>query len=661
MVVLVFVIGRFWNIQLGDLRHWDESLYAWRAKVAAATGEWGDQSDYSFNFFYSGAFPPLLIWQMGAGITLFGDAEWAVRAPVAMHGVLALLAAGGLGWLLAGRGTGWLSLVLLGSISYFTRFSRAAQFDVPAVAWMVVMLACYVASLRFPARRRFWVCAAGVAMGAGLMTKIAVTAFAYPALIATMVAWWLLGRWGAAAGWPESAAGKDNDDARGDSLPIATIVAEVSRRRISGLVADQLVLGGVAAALWLPWHVWMGWRHGQLFWDWYIGYHLLDRSVQVLDHQDGAWWFYLYSAYDRLPTVLVGLGGAAWFWLFALAIGAARGAKGAPNALAGLAAPAPDHVVDEINSSAAETGAATRGANVALTSAAALLLPWLWTTSLWILLESSATKREIYLLTLYPAIAVMGALLATRLFRRPAAGATWWVVLFVASFCEIISRDAGREYALGLYLSGGATPPHGNSVASEILLVTRPHLLGAAAIAILPAVVGAVAGIRAPRSRARWWRDAAGRLVLTVLISIAAWQQGLRGMAEPDQYDEAQEWHDVRPWLQDEARFPKLAYVGDGEGPQFMYYLNGNHPESQPIPWRPIGRFYNLDSGDLRDRRASLRDYAVEGGALIVSEYFWSEAHRHPRWAEVMAGFEETFRNEEFIVFEYRGGGGARD
>src|SRR5690606_33498868 len=153
----------------------------------------------------------------------------------------------------------------------------------------ILALAAYVASVRWPARRRPWVVASGIALGCGLMTKIAVSAFVWPALVATVVVWWAVGR----TDRPAPAAATDDDGApsspaAGDA-PAALRARHAAARGPAGLVADQLGLGGVAAAIWLPWHVWMGWRHGDEFWNWYLGYHLLDRTAMVLDHHAGAW------------------------------------------------------------------------------------------------------------------------------------------------------------------------------------------------------------------------------------------------------------------------------------------------------------------------------------------------------------------------------------
>jgi hypothetical protein len=57
-LLFAYVAGSyFWNIGVGEFFAWDESLYAWRAKVALVEGAWLDQVDWAEDNFYSGAFP----------------------------------------------------------------------------------------------------------------------------------------------------------------------------------------------------------------------------------------------------------------------------------------------------------------------------------------------------------------------------------------------------------------------------------------------------------------------------------------------------------------------------------------------------------------------------------------------------------------------------
>ena len=58
-------------------------------------------------------------------------------------------------------------------------------------------------------------------------------------------------------------------------------------------------------------------KHGRLFWDWYIGYHLIVRSRETLDGHVGEWYYYIDAMWEHLPAptlalALVGIAFGCW-------------------------------------------------------------------------------------------------------------------------------------------------------------------------------------------------------------------------------------------------------------------------------------------------------------------------------------------------------------
>lgn len=242
--LLLFAALRFVNLG-GDMAPWDESFYALRARAAVENGAWLDQVKYSPARMATGCYPPLYIWLAALGMKAFGVTERAARLAPALFGVGAVFCAFLLGRRLFDRRAALLGAAVLATCPYFTRVSRMGQFDVPVAFWLLLTFWLWV---EYERRRRWgWALACGLALGAGLMTKMAVP-FAFVA-----------------------AAGVSLCVSRGVEM----------RGQLGGALALAIVVG-VAAAL--PWHIYMYSRHGDEFAKAYLGYMVLYRGEGHAPH-----------------------------------------------------------------------------------------------------------------------------------------------------------------------------------------------------------------------------------------------------------------------------------------------------------------------------------------------------------------------------------------
>jgi hypothetical protein len=477
-----------------------------------------------------------------------------------------------------------------------------AQFDVPCAAWMVATLACCLASMRHPARRRPFVYAAGAAMGLGLMTKIALAALMFPVIAGSQAAWLLLG-----------APGLEGRKA-----------SALAKR----FLADWLVIGGVAAAIWLPWHVFMSIKHGDEFWYWYIGYHLLERRDHVLEWHNGAWgawWFYLYSAYDRLPTALFSAGAASAF-------------AGAAFLLRGF----------WVRLKGARPGGQGEGSE-ALARAAAMAPAWIWLVFVMALLQTSTTKREIYLLLVYPALALAAGLFFADFLRRFPSWPARFLAMAALATTECFARAGSRSHSAWLLFTGQVPPPEGASVWGEMLFILRPPLAGGIGGAAL-LVLGAFAWEKAAERR-KWAAPKAGSLLLQIvalaLVASSLWRQGVVALFEPDTNALNTGWQEARPFLDDAERFPRAAYVGnyDNGDPQFMHYLYGQGRESVPLPKGAprIARLYAFDP-------EALAPYNAPGGMIVSEKWLFDAPWNAEASKKCVAGMEIVFENAWVVI-----------
>jgi 4-amino-4-deoxy-L-arabinose transferase-like glycosyltransferase len=541
---------------------------------------------------------------MAAMFGLFGFEEWAARVPVALHGVLCLGSIGWIGWRLGGRLAGILAVAMLGGIGYFTRFANMTQFDVPCVAWPAAALAFYLQSLRRPDQRRRWVYLSGAAIGLGLMTKIAISGFVYPVIWSLQAAAFAARRRFAM----EAPEGAGAPPAEGD---LAFLLRAGEPKR---LLVDNLVLVGAAAAVWLPWHIYMAAKHGQLFWTWYIGYHLLDRTKTSIDGEFYGWWINYLGIWTYAPGVMKGLIGV-----------------GAPMAVAWSLGPLLSGPKRNDRERALE--------GLALVPALA------WTYLLFGVFQATVSKREEYMVLVYPALALLTGQVGARLARRAEPAAQLAIAGFGALSGMLIPRfSSAWESVWETLFEQGSEP---GFLSHAAFYLNRYALACAVGFLALLLVAEAIAGAGAAEGRARR-RRFAWQAALAAMLAVGLATGGLKDAYKPSKVLRKEIWEPLFPWVKDEAKFPRVLFVAwywDIYGSSETYYLNGNTRKSKPISYRPIERV-----NDLAD--APTERYRQPGCAIILSTWFVENAEAAER-EEKLKGFRQAGRFRHYTVYEW--------
>jgi 4-amino-4-deoxy-L-arabinose transferase-like glycosyltransferase len=212
---------RFLNLGFTDLQAWDEALYAVRAEAVVRFGAWIDQTPYAIDGLYSSLHPPLHVWMTAVSFLLLGVDEFSSRCVSALAGAVTLLVLYEIGKELHSRRLGVLAALIFGLNPFVTFFARQGQFDTTLVLFLSLTLFFSLRLLR--TGRRGYALGAGTALGCALMTK------AYVGLGLPLAV--LLARW---------------------------MVPRDQRDRLRFFVFSFFV----AAAVALPWYLFMQVRHG---------------------------------------------------------------------------------------------------------------------------------------------------------------------------------------------------------------------------------------------------------------------------------------------------------------------------------------------------------------------------------------------------------------
>lgn len=573
--ILFFAFSRFANLGYGDLKDWDECLYAWRAKLVVLRGDWLDQSTLSWEGFYSAAFPPLQVWITAILFKIFGFTEVAARIWSALTGAGSVVMLFLLGRRMGrNRWTGLFAAVLMGSIWYYTIYSRRSQFDVPYTFWIIVSLYGYIGYLdhiRIAGKREleverrawFWLVFAGVALGLGLMTKIALALMA-PIFMGVLSMYsWVRGR-----------------------------------HSFKQVFFEQLVVNGVALLLIAPWHIAMTLSpKGDEFWGWYIGKHLLGRADHAFDAHAGPWYYYIGTLWINLSAPLLALtviatpAAVVWiirsFW------------KKDPED------------IDEIWSTAEEDrDRPLRNRDLRY------LLPLVWFGFQFLLFSSSATKREPYTIPMYPPIVLLCALyLGERLRDRRR------MLLLAATFGLMVGF---------LILSRMRT--FGDSVEAMMLNLENidmfPDVLQTLAILFVSSLAGAlVLWLFVARYWPKQFRTFALLTILS-MVMVLSWRENRR-VFEPEKGADVYGWKNIRKYINNMDEYDTLVIGGIYLHPAALYYLNGlNLPieQRQKANWLLDKRFIGLDAYD-HDKVAQLKP--EQKVRVIIMK-----THTESRWTE---------------------------
>ena len=134
--------------------------------------------------------PPFTHWITSLGILSSDSLEWGSRWPTLLMACIMLAGVYDLGKSVRNWRLGLLSAIVCGTTFFFIRYSRRATYDMQLAMW-VVLTNAFLARAFFRNQRWLGCCAAGLALGAALMTK------GPPALFETILPVGLFAGWDA--------------------------------------------------------------------------------------------------------------------------------------------------------------------------------------------------------------------------------------------------------------------------------------------------------------------------------------------------------------------------------------------------------------------------------------------------------------------------------
>ena len=508
-------------------------MYSWRARVCVQEGAWLDQhhhciGDNSLEHggFYSGAFPPLTVWGTAALYQIFGYSEAASRFWSAASGAGCVVALFLIGRQIAGLSGGLFAAFLLASIPYFCRYSRMGQFDAPFI-FFALMAVYFALEAHRRGKVRWWVFG-GVALGLGLMCKIALALMAMAA------------------------------------LGLFALYRVATRDlRLRTLAAEQAIMLSVAALVTAPWDIAMTVRFGREFLWWTFAYHLLGKGGTTQDGNTGGGAMYLAEIVERVP---------AFFWMMAAVAVAVGAVVMTRSAIDAWRAPVErDDSTDEPTASRFAKWLDLRDP-FANSTANSYALPLLWFLFLLAIFSLSGTKRSTYLLPMLPAFCLLAAtpvglsITRRRNSKRPLLGA-----LVCVSIAAITSLEAESfDHALGHAMRGA----WGMSLSVFFEGVGKSVLCGVPWAPLLAYWA------------ARKWikRETIRHTALLVVISgtiiSIGYSEGLRKCVKRSEPRDEHGWQAIAPTL-DALEYDLLIAVGDFRvygANRATYYLRGaNH------------------------------------------------------------------------------------
>jgi 4-amino-4-deoxy-L-arabinose transferase-like glycosyltransferase len=268
VLLLVFTLIWFSNLDYRRLVHPDEGRYAEIPREMAATGDWLTPRLDGFKYFEK---PALQYWLTAAGYEAFGVHHWTARLWPALSGYLGVLFIGYVGFRLGGSALGLYSAAALGGSLWYALNAHILTLDAGLTLWMSVGLGSLFIAQRTEAtalERRSWMWAAWGALALATLSK-GLIGIVLPG--AALIAYTLITRdW---ALW----------------------------RRLH-LFSGAIVFFALAA----PWFIAVSARNPEFFNFFFIHEHFT-RYLTGEHHREGAWWYFV-------PLFMVGI--LPWLTVF---------------------------------------------------------------------------------------------------------------------------------------------------------------------------------------------------------------------------------------------------------------------------------------------------------------------------------------------------------
>lgn len=255
-VVLLASWAFGWRLGVKPLENWDEGIHAEVSRETVASGSWWSLTYRDHPYL---AKPPLAFWLRSATMLALGPSELAIRLWSAVAGVLTAALLALWAWQVSGSvrfSALAATLFVVGRFTLFHAF-RTGETDGLLLPWFVGALYAYWRSRH---DRRWWMWF-GLAVGLAVMTK--------------------------------SVAGL---------LPVVIVALDLTLARRWRAVGWRPVLTAalIGLAVAVPWHLEQTIVRGGSFWSSYIGFHVLERTSEVLYANNVGWTWYVEVAFKRL-------------------------------------------------------------------------------------------------------------------------------------------------------------------------------------------------------------------------------------------------------------------------------------------------------------------------------------------------------------------------
>jgi 4-amino-4-deoxy-L-arabinose transferase-like glycosyltransferase len=198
VLLAVFAVVWFGNLDYRKLVKTDEGRYAEIAREMVATGDWLTPRQNGYKYFYK---PPLQYWATAAAFTAFGIDEWTARLWTALTGFCGVLVTWFVALRLWGRDVALLAASVLGGSVMWIAMGHFAALDMGLAFFLSTAVSAFVFAQRDDAtarERRNGMLVAWLAAGLAVMSKgligIVLPGGAFVAYLAWSRQWSLLGR-----------------------------------------------------------------------------------------------------------------------------------------------------------------------------------------------------------------------------------------------------------------------------------------------------------------------------------------------------------------------------------------------------------------------------------------------------------------------------------
>lgn len=303
--------------------------------------------------------PILFYWMQVAAFAAFGGTETAARLPSALAGLGCLLLTYAIGRRYFASRAASSGALVLATTFRFVVWTRLGLPDMLMTFWMLAALYCFLRALEDEPYRPRVALIGWAAVGLGILTK-------GPVVV----------------------------------IPLLTVTAYVLWTRQHASVHRLRPRGGalLAAAIGLPWYLWMVWQHGRTFVDFAIGHEIFERYASSS------------AAFSTPPRSVL------WY----------------PRIYLGDAAPWTPFVV------AATAWAVVQRRSFDERTRRGIALVAIWFVTVFVLFMSSRFKMPHYILPAYPASALLTGLFVDRAFSRQISERLWRTPAAIASISVFV-------------------------------------------------------------------------------------------------------------------------------------------------------------------------------------------------------------------------------